>query len=96
MSDVLCALQSIWQAELNVRQAENAVLDTAQARLELQALTARLADQQQQLGATRRKQELQGCLHMVAIAMTEQTLSGNSTCITGQLADLIAQHRHMY
>ena len=90
-------MQSIWQAELNVRQAENAVLDTAQARLELQALTGRLADQQQHLGAMRRKQELQGCLHMSSTAVT---LSKRSVAIAPvsneQLVDLPIQRCKIY
>ena len=58
MSSLL--LQSIRHAGLAVRAAEDKVLDTAQARLELQGLSSRLAAQQQHLASTRQNQELQG------------------------------------
>ena len=57
-------LQSIRRAELAVRAAEDGVLEAAQARLELQGLTSRLAAQQQLLATTRHEQELQGNLRM--------------------------------
>lgn len=58
--DVL--LKSIRRAELDVRAAEDGVLDTAQAKLELQGLASRLAAQQQQSAAARQQQELSGHL----------------------------------
>ncbi|KAL3156946.1 Cilia- and flagella-associated protein 74 [Trebouxia sp. C0009 RCD-2024] len=56
------AQQSIRRAELDVRAAEDGVLDTAQAQLELQGLASRLAAHQQQSAAARQQQELSGAL----------------------------------
>lgn len=71
---MLCLLlQSIRHAELAVRAAEDGVLDTAQARLELQGLSSRLAAQQQHMASTRQDQELQG---------ESARFSWRSTCLT--------------
>lgn len=82
-------MQSIRQAELAVRQAENGVLDATSARLELQGLTGRLAAQQQQLASSRHAQELQGIgscpphvslIVYFAAAITSSSASNLTTC----------------
>ena len=67
-------MQSIRQAELAVRQAENGVLEAASDRLELQGLTGRLAAQQQQLASSRHAQELQGDGRLPATYVTHRLL----------------------